>query len=79
MIELQKGGWNIKGTWHSWTSTESDGAVKRGTLVCCPICGTDAPLSKYTVAEGGAVTPTYVCAEGCGFRDQIRLAGWGEA
>ena len=76
MIELQKGDWDIRGTWHPAISKPYQGPVIRNAIICCPTCGTDAPLPAHAIADDGMVTPDYVCRSFCGFHDMVKLLGW---
>jgi hypothetical protein len=44
----------------------------------CPGCGKFQSLGDHTIASDGTVTPSVVCAYGCGFHDFVRLIGWGQ-
>ena len=76
MIELPKGDWDHRGTWHPSIARPNNGPVIRNAIICCPTCGRDAPLSRHAISDDGAVTPSFVCPDGCGFRDLIKLVDW---
>jgi hypothetical protein len=76
MIELPKGDWDHKGTWHPSIARPALGPPIVNAIICCPTCGRDAALSRHSIAADGTVTPSCVCPEGCGFHDHVKLVDW---
>lgn len=57
-----------------WTPTKTSAGPS--AVISCPRCGMHGELD-HTVAADGAVDPSLVCpAQGCGFHEWGRLAGW---
>lgn len=76
MIELPKGDWDHKGTWHPAIAKPHNGPVVRNAIICCQTCGRDAALRHHTIHDDGTVTPAVMCEEGCGFNDHVKLIDW---
>jgi hypothetical protein len=51
-----------------------------GVSFCCPVCKGIAGVSPpvHEIGAEGEVTPSYVCAYGCGFHSHITLKDWSE-
>ncbi len=72
MIEIPKGDWRIKGTWHR---VVSEGKPK--AILECPKCGKSASLDHHEISQDGSVLPSVVCTEeGCDFHEFIKLKNW---
>lgn len=71
MVELERGGWGVRATWHD---VQADG--RRIAIVCCPTCGVDAPLGAKAVSEDAQTT--FICPQGCGFHQRVRFLGWAD-
>lgn len=70
------------GTWFTYPRSTLEN-VKHGrhghVAIVCPDCHCTLTLSSavHTVADGGAVGPSFVCTkDGCSFHKFIRLGGW---
>lgn len=73
MIRIPQGDcWREKGHWKG-----AGGEGFRTANVSCPNCGMVFSLSHHKIDESGNVSPSVVCAHGCGFHDYVKLEGWG--
>lgn len=78
MREVPQGFYDIKGTWHTSPVRRHSGNPLQIVIMSCPECGRDISLSDRTIAEDGTVEGGVSCKRtGCGWKDDVRLTGWG--
>jgi hypothetical protein len=75
MVELPKGDWDKRGTWHPSIARPKQGPPIVSALLCCPKCAIDGDLGNHAIAPDGTVTPSCVCRD-CGWHDNVKLIGW---
>lgn len=64
--ESQRGSWN--------RSFRSNG--EQIVYFTCPVCGEIGSLNDHDISDTGAVAPSLICPNECGFHEYIQLADY---
>lgn len=79
MTEIPHGRMGVKGTWDASVVRRHSGDPIKIATLCCPNCGRDISLTGKDIGKDGIVAGDLVCQrEGCGWKDEVRLSGWGD-
>ena len=59
-----------------WTMMTDTDTGKVEPYLRCPGCGILAAMTRHDIAADGAVTPSILCPESCGYHVHGKLDGW---
>jgi len=77
--DIPHGGYHSAGTWHESDIRLKDNKSMNIVMMSCPTCGRDISLSDRTISGDGQVLGEVSCARGCGWKDEVKLVGWGKS